>query len=87
MSDALNEAMTVFRSKVETFLAETGMAVSRFGRLACGDGDFIADLRKGAREFRPSTIRKVEKFMSDYPEPSPAHENVNPAADPSERAA
>lgn len=55
-----------FRDRVETFLALTGMAPSRFGDLACNDRAFVKDMRQGRREFRFSTIAKVDRFMSEY---------------------
>lgn len=53
-----------FKARVEEFLAETGMPISRFGTLACSDKSFVADLRDGNRDFRTSTIAKVDSWMT-----------------------
>lgn len=55
-----------FQQKIEDFLIRTDMAVGRFGELACNDRGFVADLRAGKREFKPSTIEKVEKWMAGF---------------------
>ena len=53
--------------KIEKFLAETGMAWTKFGRLATKDPRFVEDLRNG-RSPRPATSARVETFMSSYTE-------------------
>lgn len=53
--------------KIEKFLAETGMAWTKFGRLATKDPRFVEDLRNG-RTPRAETSARVEMFMSSYPE-------------------
>ena len=53
--------------KIERFLRETGMAWTRFGRLAAHDPRFVGDLRNG-RTPRPATERRVETFMNTYKE-------------------
>ena len=58
--------------KIETFLHRTGMAWTRFGRLAAHDPRFVADLRNG-RTPRPETACRVEHFMNTYRED--AHAN------------
>jgi aspartate carbamoyltransferase catalytic subunit len=51
--------------RVEAFLVETGMAISRFGDLAVNDRSFVTDLRDGKRDVRSSTIERVDKFMDE----------------------
>jgi hypothetical protein len=62
MSDA-DQAQAAFKARVETFLRQTGMPASQFGIRACRDKSFVPDMRSTQREFRPSTIRRVEAFM------------------------
>lgn len=51
--------------KIETFIRQTGMAETRFGRLAAHDPRLIGDLRNG-REPRPAMEELVEHFMNIY---------------------
>ncbi len=51
--------------KVESFLRQTGMPVTKFGRLAAHDPRFVGDLRNG-REPRSALISRVEHFMNNY---------------------
>lgn len=51
--------------KVESFLRQTGMPVTKFGRLASHDPRFVGDLRNG-REPRSALISRVEHFMNNY---------------------
>ncbi|HZF45998.1 MAG: hypothetical protein BGO57_12825 [Sphingomonadales bacterium 63-6] len=53
--------------KVEKFLRRTGMAATKFGRLAAHDPRFVLDLRNG-RTPRPRTEKNVEHFMNKYEE-------------------
>ena len=53
--------------KIEKFLTETGMAWTKFGRLATRDPRFVEDLRNG-RMPREETSQRVENFMSTYAE-------------------
>ena len=53
--------------KIEKFLTETGMAWTKFGRLATRDPRFVEDLRNG-RTPRTETSARVENFMSSYAE-------------------
>lgn len=58
--------------KIESFIRQTGMAETRFGRLAAHDPRLIGDLRNG-REPRPAMYQRVEHFMTIYrPEVSDA---------------
>ena len=58
--------------KIEKFLSETGMAWTKFGRLAAHDPRFVEDLRNG-RTPRPETEARVERFIASFGEA--AHEN------------
>ncbi|MEZ5743837.1 MAG: hypothetical protein R3D89_08940 [Sphingomonadaceae bacterium] len=53
--------------KIERFLRDTGMAWTRFGRLAAQDPRFVADLRNG-RTPREGTAKRIEQFMRSYTE-------------------
>lgn len=53
--------------RIEKFLRETGMAWTRFGRLAARDPRFVDDLRNG-RTPRPATERRVDLFITRYRE-------------------
>jgi hypothetical protein len=61
------EGVSVLIRKIEKFLSDTGMAWTRFGRLATKDPRFVEDLRNG-RTPRPETQARVEKFISSYGE-------------------
>lgn len=51
--------------QIEIFLRETGMAWTRFGRLAARDPRFVGDLRNG-RTPRADTAKRIEHFMNTY---------------------
>ncbi|WP_338468519.1 hypothetical protein RXV95_06730 [Novosphingobium sp. ZN18A2] len=51
--------------QIEKFLRQTGMAETRFGRLAAHDPRLIGDLRNG-REPRRAMTERVEHFMNIY---------------------
>ncbi len=51
--------------QIEKFLRQTGMAWTRFGRLAAHDPRFVGDLRNG-RTPRPETSERVALFMDSY---------------------
>ena len=53
--------------QVEKFLRETGMAWTKFGRLAAHDPRFVEDLRNG-RTPRPETQARIEHFMNTFAE-------------------
>ncbi|MEW2911438.1 hypothetical protein [Leisingera sp. JC11] len=60
--------MAEFKEEVESFLAETGMKPSGFGRKALNDPGFVFRLREGA-ECRVSTVIKVRKVMARLRQP------------------
>jgi hypothetical protein len=53
--------------KIESFLRQTGMPVTKFGRLAAHDPRFVGDLRNG-REPRSALSSRVEHFMNTFGE-------------------
>jgi hypothetical protein len=53
--------------KVESFLRQTGMPATKFGRLAAHDPRLVGDLRNG-REPRSALISRVEHFMNKFGE-------------------
>lgn len=53
--------------RIERFLRDTGMAWTKFGRLAAHDPRFVEDLRNG-RTPRPATAARIEAFMRSYVE-------------------
>lgn len=57
-----------FRLRVELFLERHSATVTqtRFGEMSLNDGSFVADLRDGSREFRISTIERVDRWMIDF---------------------
>ena len=55
---------------VETFLRETGMAHTRFGRLSARDPRLVDDLRRG-REPREDLRQRIEHFMNIYRQEQP----------------
>jgi hypothetical protein len=57
--------------KIETFLRNTDMPATKFGRLAAHDPRFVLDLRNG-RIPRSGTERRIEHFMNTYSETSHA---------------
>ena len=64
--------MPVLIRQIEKFLCETGMAWTKFGRLAAHDPRFVEDLRNG-RMPRPETQVRIERFIANYAEA--AHAN------------
>lgn len=65
--------MTEFKKEVESFLKETGMKPSGFGRKALNDPGFVFRLRDGA-ECRESTVVKVRKAMAKLRSPLARHQ-------------
>ena len=51
--------------KIDTFLRQTRMPQTKFGRLAAGDPRLVTDLRKG-RAPRSKLEQRVEHFMNTY---------------------
>ena len=56
--------MNILR-KIESFLRDTGMAPTRFGRDAVRDPRLVFDIRNG-REPSPKMIQKIEHFMNIF---------------------
>ncbi len=52
-------------AEINTFLEESGMPWTKFGRLSCGDPRLVGDLRNG-RELRPNTASRVRAFMQQH---------------------
>lgn len=59
-------------TRIEKFVAATGMSPWAFGRAAIKDTNLIDDLRAG-RELRRATRERVEQYMHD------AHKRVEKA--------
>ena len=57
-------------TKIDLFLAETGMKPSRFGRRFMGDPSFVSGLRSGSRECLPSTSHKLIEKMEAAQKPA-----------------
>lgn len=53
--------------QIEKFIENTGMPVTKFGRLAAQDPRLVGDLRNG-REPRTAMVRRVEHFMNTFGE-------------------
>ena len=51
--------------KIEKFLRQHDMPVTKFGRLAAQDPRFVLDLRMG-RTPRPHTEKRIEHFMNKF---------------------
>lgn len=56
--------MAILR-KIESFLRDTGMAPTRFGRDAVRDPRLVFDMRNG-REPSAKMIQKIEHFMNIF---------------------
>ncbi len=56
--------MAILR-KIESFLRDTGMAPTRFGRDAVCDPRLVFDIRNG-REPSPRMIHRIEHFMNIF---------------------
>lgn len=61
--------------QIEIFLRETGMAWTRFGRLAVRDPRLVQDMRNG-RQPGPHTEQRVNSFMRDYRQQNPEQLHV-----------
>lgn len=69
---------TTLLGEIEAFISRTGMGESYFGRLAAGNTELVARLRRSGRVW-PETEDRVRAFMKGFvhtPSPVPA-----PAAD------
>lgn len=55
---------TVLLSDIDTFLSETGMGESYFGKKSVGNSELVPRLRKGGRVW-PDTEERVRRFMAD----------------------
>jgi 2,4-dienoyl-CoA reductase-like NADH-dependent reductase (Old Yellow Enzyme family) len=53
--------------RVESFLRETGLPATSFGRLAAADPRLVVDLRNG-REPRKRMVLRLEHFMNTFGE-------------------
>lgn len=53
--------------RIEKFIEQTGMPVTKFGRLAAHDPRLVGDLRNG-REPRSAMVSRVEHFMNKFME-------------------
>lgn len=53
--------------RIEKFIEQTGMPVTKFGRLAAHDPRLVGDLRNG-REPRSAMVSRVEHFMNNFME-------------------
>jgi hypothetical protein len=53
------------RTKIEKFLAQSGMSPTRFGVEALGDRAFMNRLRAGS-EIRTDTIDKIDRFIDGW---------------------
>lgn len=53
-----------FLAEVETFLTETGMPPTAFGREVLRDGNFVSDLRKG-RSPNLKVAQRVLEFIRE----------------------
>lgn len=49
--------------KVERYLRQSSMPVTKFGRVAVNDPRLVADLRRG-REPRPGTTARIEAALA-----------------------
>ncbi len=50
--------------QIETYIAHTGIAPSKFGRMAVGDPRFVEDLRSGRRP-RRTTQERVAQYLKE----------------------
>ena len=67
MGDAPHNAISMAKliDEIETFLQQTEMSPSYFGRLAVNDGKFVDRLRSGG-DVTTTTQANVQAFMRDY---------------------
>lgn len=48
--------------KIDRYLRQTGMPMTRFGRLSVGDPRLVHDLRRG-RQPRAPMVSRIERFI------------------------
>lgn len=48
--------------KIDRYLRQTGMPMSKFGRLSVGDPRLVHDLRRG-RQARAPMVARIESFI------------------------
>jgi len=48
--------------KIDRYLRQTGMPMTKFGRLSVGDPRLVHDLRRG-RQARPPMVARIESFI------------------------
>lgn len=51
--------------KIDRYLRQTGMPMTKFGRLAVGDPRLVHDLRRG-RQAREPMVAKIETFIERH---------------------
>ena len=51
-------------SEIRSFLAQTGMGPSYFGKASCGNSELVERLESGRRVW-PETADKVRSFMAE----------------------
>lgn len=59
--------------QVETFLAKTKMAPTRFGRDTMGEASLVASMREG-RSLSLRNANKLVQYMADYVAPAVAEQ-------------
>jgi len=57
--------------EIDSFLAQTGMGPSYFGKLAARNSELVKRLRDGRRVW-PETEREVREFISSYSPTQPS---------------
>lgn len=63
----MNQHHPALLSEIETFLAETGMGASYFGKAATKNSEVVARLRQNRRIW-PETEANIREFMASYPQ-------------------
>ncbi len=62
MKDSGGATVTILM-KIDRYLRQTSMPMTRFGRLAVGDPRLVHDLRRG-RQAREPMVAKIESFIA-----------------------
>lgn len=68
-----------FLSDIETYLVQSSMTATVFGRQACGNPNFVFRLRDG-RDVTLATVDRVRRFMAENPPPAGETQGVPDAA-------